>query len=228
MEITQIISDFIQMLVKYSPYYIEGIKNTVFLSLIGTLLGFILGVVLALARIQQSKNIFLKLSRMLSVLYIDIIRGTPLMVQLLIVYNLFDRDMRYMAGVIALSLNSAAYVSEIVRSGIQSIDKGQTEAARSLGMSTLMTYQEIIMPQAIKNILPALGNEFIVLIKETSIISVIGIMDVMRSVDTVMSKTFDPIPPLMAAMLIYLFLTMTLSKGLRTIERSMGQSNERE
>lgn len=221
------ITNFFQMLIDYSLYFIEGIKNTIFLSLVATVMGFVIGMILALVRINQSKHILAWLCRKLATLYIDIIRGTPLLVQLLLVYNLFDRDMRYVAGIVALSINSAAYVSEIVRSGIQSVDKGQGEAARSLGMGVVMTYREIIMPQAIKNILPALGNEFIVLIKETSIIKMIGIMDVMYSADTVISKTFNPIPVLLAAMMIYLLMTLTLSKGLGIVERRLSSESSK-
>ena len=134
---------------------------------------------------------------------------------------------RYAAGVIALSLNSAAYVAEIIRAGIQSIDKGQMEAARSLGLSSFITYKEIILPQAVKNILPALGNEFIVLIKETAIVSMVGIVDLMYGVSIVQSKTYKPVPPLIVALLIYLALTLTLSKGVKGAERRLNRSDGR-
>lgn len=221
------ITDFIQMIAKYYPYFLKGTGNTLLLSFLATLLGFAIGMMLALFRINSSKNILLKLMRMLSGVYIEIIRGTPLLVQLLLIFSSFKDMSRYTAGVIALSLNSAAYVAEIVRAGIQSVDRGQTEAARSLGMSSLMTYQEIILPQAIKNILPALGNEFIVLIKETAIVSMVGIADLMYSAGIVQSKTYQPIPPLMMAMIIYLILTLTLSKGMKTAERRLHRGDVR-
>lgn len=221
------ITDFIQMIAKYYPYFLKGTGNTLLLSFLATLLGFAIGMMLALFRINSSKNFLLKLMRMLSGVYIEIIRGTPLLVQLLLIFSSFKDMSRYTAGVIALSLNSAAYVAEIVRAGIQSVDRGQTEAARSLGMSSLMTYQEIILPQAIKNILPALGNEFIVLIKETAIVSMVGIADLMYSAGIVQSKTYQPIPPLMMAMIIYLILTLTLSKGMKTAERRLHRGDVR-
>ncbi|RRD96271.1 amino acid ABC transporter permease [Clostridiales bacterium COT073_COT-073] len=215
------------MIAKYYPYFLKGTGNTLLLSFLATLLGFAIGMMLALFRINSSKNFLLKLMRMLSGVYIEIIRGTPLLVQLLLIFSSFKDMSRYTAGVIALSLNSAAYVAEIVRAGIQSVDRGQTEAARSLGMSSLMTYQEIILPQAIKNILPALGNEFIVLIKETAIVSMVGIADLMYSAGIVQSKTYQPIPPLMMAMIIYLILTLTLSKGMKTAERRLHRGDVR-
>lgn len=220
-------ADFIDMTVKYYPYFLKGTGNTLVLSLLATTLGFALGMVLALLRINSSKNLILKGMRFLAGFYIEIIRGTPLLVQLLLVFNAFTGMSRYSAGIIALSLNSAAYVAEIIRAGIQSVDKGQTEAARSLGLSSFMTYREIILPQAIKNILPALGNEFIVLIKETAIVSMVGIVDLMYGVGIVQSKTYQPVPPLVMALLIYLILTLTLSKGIKGAERRLNRGNER-
>ncbi len=221
------LTNFIDMTVKYYPYFLKGTGNTLVLSLLATTLGFALGMVLALLRINTSKKLILKGMRLLAGFYIEIIRGTPLLVQLLLVFNAFTGMSRYSAGVIALSLNSAAYVAEIIRAGIQSVDKGQTEAARSLGLSSFMTYREIILPQAIKNILPALGNEFIVLIKETAIVSMVGIVDLMYGVGIVQSKTYQPVPPLVMALLIYLILTLTLSKGIKGAERRLSRGNER-
>ena len=219
--------DFVDMAVKYYPYFLKGTVNTLLLSLLATTIGFLLGMILALLRISASKNWFLKLLRTLAGAYIELIRGTPLLVQLLLIFNSTTGMSRYAAGVIALSLNSAAYVAEIIRAGIQSVDKGQMEAARSLGLSSFITYKEIILPQAVKNILPALGNEFIVLIKETAIVSMVGIVDLMYGVSIVQSKTYKPVPPLIVALLIYLALTLTLSKGVKGAERRLNRSDER-
>lgn len=220
-----VVNHYVDMLAKYYPYFLKGTGNTLLLSLLATTLGFLLGLILALFRISTSRNVFLKIILMimrgLSSMYIEIIRGTPLLVQLLLIFSSFKDMSRYTAGIIALSLNSAAYIAEIIRAGIQSVDKGQTEAARSLGMGSFLTYREIILPQAIKNILPALGNEFIVLIKETAIVSMVGIADLMYSAGIVQSKTFQPIPPLMVAMVIYLILTLLLSKGMKSAERRL-------
>lgn len=226
-EIFRAIAEFFDMVVKFSPYFLKGAFNTLILSILATVLGSALGLLLALARINESKSILWKIPKKLAGIYIEIIRGTPLMVQMLIVFSSFEGMERYTAGVIALSLNSAAYVAEIIRAGIQSIDKGQMEAARSLGMGVVLTYKEIILPQAIKNVLPALGNEFIVLIKETAIVSVVAISDLMYSVGIVQSIIFKPMPPLIMAMLIYLVMTMTLSKGMKGLERRFGRENER-
>ncbi len=219
--------DFVDMVAKYYPYFLKGTVNTLLLSLLATTIGFLLGMILALLRINSSKNWFLKLLRTLAGAYIELIRGTPLLVQLLLIFNATTEMSRYAAGVSALSLNSAAYVAEIIRAGIQSIDKGQMEAARSLGLSSFITYKEIILPQAVKNILPALGNEFIVLIKETAIVSMVGIVDLMYGVSIVQSKTYKPVPPLIVALLIYLALTLTLSKGVKGAERRLNRSDGR-
>ena len=219
--------DFVDMVAKYYPYFLKGTVNTLLLSLLATTIGFLLGMILALLRINSSKNWFLKLLRTLAGAYIELIRGTPLLVQLLLIFNSTTGMSRYAAGVIALSLNSAAYVAEIIRAGIQSVDKGQMEVARSLGLSSFITYKEIILPQAVKNILPALGNEFIVLIKETAIVSMVGIVDLMYGVSIVQSKTYKPVPPLIVALLIYLALTLTLSKGVKGAERRLNRSDGR-
>lgn len=227
MGIRNTLTGFIDMLTKYYPYFLKGTVNTLLLSLLATTIGFLLGMVLALLRISAPKNLLLKLFRWTAGAYIELIRGTPLLVQLLLIFNSTTGMSRYVAGIIALSLNSAAYVAEIIRAGIQSIDKGQMEAARSLGLPSYITYKEIILPQAVKNILPALGNEFIVLIKETAIVSMVGIVDLMYGVSIVQSKTYQPVPPLIVALLIYLALTLTLSKGVKGVERRLNRSNER-
>ncbi|MGB7606501.1 MAG: amino acid ABC transporter permease, partial [Lutisporaceae bacterium] len=175
---------------EYYGFFIDGASITLFLSFFGVALGIILGVLLALMKL--SKNLLLKT---FSSSYIELVRGTPLLVQLYIIYyglpRLLGVDFGDITlGIIAISLNSAAYVGEIIRAGILSIDKGQMEAARSLGMSHKMAMIYIIIPQAFKNILPALGNEVIVLIKESSIVSVVGIHDLMYNADTIRGNTY--------------------------------------
>src|SRR5690606_17635333 len=170
---------------------------------------------------------------------IEVIRGTPLLVQIFIIYYglpligiklpsisfLGSGGEEFISGIIALSINSGAYVAEIIRSGIQAVDKGQMEAARSLGMPYNMAMKHIIIPQAFKNILPALGNEFIVIIKESSIVSVIGIHELMYNANTVRGNTFRPLEPLIVAAVIYFILTFTLSKLLGIAERRMKVSD---
>lgn len=201
-------------------FFISGVKNTVLLAVFSVYLGVVFGVFLALMKI--SKN---RIFNIISTSYIEFIRGTPLLVQLYIIYyglpNIGINLPDFLAGIIALSVNSAAYVAEIIRAGIQAVDKGQMEAARSLGMTHNMTMKYIIIPQAFKNILPALGNEFIVVIKESSIVSVIGIHELMYNADTVRGNTFQPFEPLIVVALIYFIITFTLSKLLGLAERRM-------
>jgi polar amino acid transport system permease protein len=206
---------------KYYGFFVDGTSITLFLSFFGVALGVLLGVILALMKL--SKNILLK---SFSTAYIELVRGTPLLVQLYIIYyglpRLLGVDFGDITlGIVAISLNSAAYVAEIIRAGILSIDKGQMEAARSLGMPHNMAMTNIIIPQAFKNILPALGNEFIVLIKESSIVSVVGIHDLMYNADTVRGNTYLPFEPLIIAALIYFVITFILSKLLNLLERRM-------
>lgn len=206
---------------KYYGFFVNGTTITLLLSFFGVTFGALLGVLFALLKL--SKN---RLLKGFSSAYIEIIRGTPLLVQLYIVYygipRLIGVDFEDLTlGIIAISLNSAAYVAEIIRAGILSIDKGQMEAARSLGMTHKMAMTNIIIPQAFKNILPALGNEFIVLIKESAIVSVIGIHDLMYNTDTVRGNTFRPFTPLIVAAAIYFVITFTLSKLLGLLERRL-------
>lgn len=206
---------------KYYGFFVDGTAITLLLSLFGVAFGALIGVLFALMKL--SKN---RLLKGFSSAYIEIIRGTPLLVQLYIVYYGIPRiigiDFEDLTlGIIAISLNSAAYVAEIIRAGILSIDKGQMEAARSLGMTHRMAMTDIIIPQAFKNILPALGNEFIVLIKESAIVSIIGIHDLMYNTDTVRGNTFRPFTPLIVAAAIYFVITFTLSKLMGVLERRL-------
>lgn len=219
---------------KYWQFYIIGAKNTILLAALSVLLGTAIGLVLALMKLSKRR-----VPRFIATAYIEFIRGTPLLVQLFIVYyglqaigirfpdipwissilglNFSD----FMSGVITLGINSGAYVGEIFRAGIQAVDKGQMEAARSLGMSHGMGMRYIVIPQAVRNILPALGNEFVVVIKESSIVSIIGIAELMYKADTIRGNTFQPFEPLLVAALIYFLMTFPLSKLLAHIERRM-------
>lgn len=215
----------LEILTKYSSYFITGLKSTLGLSIISVLIGIVIGSLLALMKLSKHKPL-----KWIAAVYIEVVRGTPMITQLFIVYFgsyvLFGLDMNpFIAGIIAVSLNSGAYVAEIIRSGIQSIDKGQMEAGRSLGMTQSMTMKEIIMPQAVKNILPALCNEFITVIKETSIVSVIGVTDLMYNVNIVRGISFRPLEPLLIAAVIYFILTFGLSKAVNILEGKMKHSD---
>jgi arginine/lysine/histidine transport system permease protein len=210
-----------RFIAQYKDLYLTGTRNTIILAILAVFFGVILGLVLALMRRSKIKPIKFPASA-----YIEFIRGTPLLVQLFIIFYGLPvitgmRFPDFVAGVIALSLNSAAYVAEIIRAGLQSVDKGQMEAARSLGMTNNLAMRHIIIPQAFKNILPALGNEFIVVIKESAIVSVIGIYDIMRSANIVRGITYRPFEPLIVAAVIYFILTFTLSNLLGVAERRM-------
>ncbi len=205
---------------KYYKFFLSGTGYTLLLSALTVVFGLIGG--LALALMKTSKN---KVLKTIAVSYIEFVRGTPLLIQLYIVYYGIKDIPMLAAGVVAMSLNSSAYIAEIIRAGINAVDKGQFEAARSLGMPVFLTYREIIIPQAMKNILPALGNEFIILIKESAIVSVIGIHDLMYNTDVVRGNTFIAFEPLVVAALIYFALTFTLSKLLGNVERRMTVSD---
>lgn len=209
---------------KYYLFFINGVKFTIFLAFFTVLIGFVLGILLALMRLSNKKIL-----NIISAAYVEFIRGTPILVQLYIVfYGLPHIGITLpdsIAGIIALSVNSAAYIAEIVRAGIQAVDKGQMEAARSLGMPHSMGMRFIIIPQAVKNILPALGNEFITVIKESSIASIIGIHELMYNADTVRGNIFRPFEPLIVAAIMYFILTFSLSKLVGVFERRMKNSD---
>ena len=206
---------------KYGPYYLNGAKYTILLAFVGVLFGLIFGSLLALMKLSKSK-----LLKALAVVYIEYVRGTPLLVQIFIVYfgtGVLGLDLsKLLAGCIAVSLNSAAYVAEIVRAGINAVNKGQMEAARSLGMNQKEAMRFIIFPQAIKNILPALGNEFVTIIKESSVVSVIGVSELIFQTGVVQGASFKPFLPYVLVSLIYFVLTFCTSRLLGFAERRMG------
>lgn len=217
--------NIMEILVKYRFYYIAGIKITLALSFFSLIIGSTLGSFISLLKLSKFKFL-----RFISSVYIEIVRGTPMMVQISLVffgsYVLFGVDMNaFIAALIAVSLNSAAYVAEIIRSGIQSIDKGQMEASRSLGISHSQTMRHIIFPQAIKNILPALGNEFVTLIKETSVASTIGLAELMFASKTVQSASYKPFSPLIIVATIYFIFTFTISRLIGLLERRLSHND---
>jgi polar amino acid transport system permease protein len=211
---------------KYISFFIDGVKITILLALVAVVLGVLLGLIASLMRLSK-----FRVPRFLASAYIEFIRGTPLLVQLYIVrYGLgmifpaFGRITPFVHGFIAMSMNSGAYVAEIFRAGILAVDSGQMEAARSLGMTKWLAMRKIIIPQAVKNIIPALGNEFVVVIKESSIVSVIGVYDLMYMANSVKNILYRPFEPLLFAALLYFIMTFTLGKGVGAVERRLRKS----
>ncbi|MCI6005575.1 MAG: amino acid ABC transporter permease [Blautia sp.] len=210
-------------------YLVRGLGNTLLITVFALLIGLVLGFLIAVVRTTHDKIGKLKLLNMICRIYLTVIRGTPVMVQLLIIYYVVFASARVdklVVASLAFGLNSAAYVAEIIRSGIMSIDGGQMEAGRSLGLSYPMTMIYIIAPQAFKNVLPALANEFIVLIKETSVSGYIGTMDLTRGGDIIRSTTYEAFLPLFAVALIYLVIVVGLTSCVSKLERRL-RSNER-
>ncbi|WP_245697211.1 amino acid ABC transporter permease [Paenibacillus oryzae] len=208
---------------KYWLTFLKGAWHTLELSFFGVLLGTVLGVVFALMRISRLWPLKFAAS-----VYIEIIRGTPMLVQVFIIhYGLTSFGINltaFMSGVIALTINSAAYMAEVFRAGIEAIDKGQMEAARSLGMTRGMALRHIVLPQAFRNMLPAIGNEFIIIIKDSSLISVVGISELMYTARTVQGSTYLPMEPLLAAAALYFVMTFTLSRLMLWLEGRLRHS----
>ena len=210
-------------------WLLDGLKTTLLITFFAAILGIILGFIVAIIRSTHDKSGHFKILNAVCRVYLTVIRGTTTMIQLLImnfvIFGSVSLD-KVIVGSLAFGINSGAYVAEIVRSGIMSIDPGQTEAGRSLGLNFTQTMKLIIMPQAFKNVLPALVNEFIVLLKETSIIGYIGMMDLTKGAMLIQSRTYNAFLPLIAAALIYLALVMFLTFLMNKIERRL-RTNER-
>ena len=210
-------------------YLTGGLKNTLIITLFATLIGIALGLLIAIVRATHDKTGKMKFLNGVCQIYLTVIRGTPVVIQLMIFYYCIFVSRVFagvFVGVIAFGLNSAAYVAEIFRSGIMSIDEGQMEAGRSLGFNYVQTMRYIIMPQAFKNVLPALVNEMIVLIKETAIIGYIGEQDLTKAAMVIQSRTFEAFIPLITAAVIYLALVMLLTFFMNKLERRL-RTNER-
>ena len=209
-------------------YLVNGLKVTMIVAFFAALLGIAIGFLLAIIRATHDKEGKLKVLNFIAHIYITIIRGTPVVVQLLIIYFVIFGSVnvsKVLVAVLAFGLNSGAYVAEIFRSGIMSIDQGQFEAGRSIGMTYIQTMRHIIIPQAFKNVLPALGNEFIVLMKETSVSGYIALQDLTKGGDIIRSRTYDAFMPLIAIALIYLFFVMIFSKLVSLLERRLRNSD---
>ena len=207
--------------------YLEGLGNTLIIALVATAIGVIIGIALAMTNYVNKKTGKLKPLAAVANFYITIIRGTPVVLQLMILYFIVFSgwDNGIMIGAITFGLNSGAYVAEIARSGFESIDDGQMEAGRSLGLSTWQTMRTIIIPQAVRNSLPPLFNEFITLVKETAIVGYVGIRDLGKIPGMIQSRTFDYLFPLLISAVFYLILVLCLTKLLRILEKRMAKSD---
>ena len=208
---------------------LDGLGVTLEVTFFAVILGIILGFLVAVIRAAHDKTGGLKILNAIAKIYTTVVRGTPTLVQLLIIYYVLFYSVnidKVFVAVIAFGLNSGAYVSEIVRSGIMSVDEGQFEAGRSLGFSYGKTMWYIVLPQAFKNILPALGNEFITLLKETSISSYIALGDLTKAGDIIRSRTYDAFMPLIAVALIYLLMVFIFTKLLAMLERRLRNSEQ--
>ena len=223
-----------KIIVRYSSFFTEGIVNTLIIAAFSVLLGTLLGTVMATMRMGRIAPL-----RWLAVAYIEFIRGTPLMVQLMFIFyglpmtgiklpdiSWIPNFSRFAAGIVAMSMNSCAYVAEIIRSGIQAVDHGQTEAARSLGFRQSQTMTMVVLPQAVKNILPALGNEFVTVIKESSIVSVIGIADLMFRSKDVIAVTYISLETLAIAAILYFIMTFISGRFVSLMERKMSNGTK--
>ena len=217
-------------------YIVRGLGNTLLITLFALILGVVIGVVIAAIRSTYDKQheemhngigkFILSVANKLCKIYLTVIRGTPVMVQIMIIFFVImaSSKNKILCGVIAFGVNSGAYVAEIIRSGIMSIDQGQTEAGRSLGYNYVQTMWYIVLPQAFKNILPALANEFIVLLKETSIACYVGVVDLTGGANIIRGITYQSFFPLIAAAIVYLILVMFFTKLVSILERRLKNS----
>lgn len=219
--------EFNQSFIREDRYklLLSGIGVTVKVSLLAVIIGIFIGMLIALCNLSKRKPL-----RAIGGIYTDIIRGTPSVTQLMIIYFVFFASVnlnKWIIAAIAFGVNSGAYVSEIIRGGILSVDHGQTEAGRSLGLNAFQTMTRIVIPQAVKNIFPALCNEFIVLIKETAIVGYVGLMDIQKAGDFIKSATFKAPMPLFGTAVIYYVLIKILTLLLRQVEKHLRKSDIR-
>ncbi|MDY3908648.1 MAG: amino acid ABC transporter permease [Eubacterium sp.] len=215
-----------------SQKVIEGLQNTLLIAVLGLLIGIIIGILIAMVRVVPKYSRLPRILNGFCSFYVGFFRGTPIVVQLLLCYYvLLPIIGAHMTGVqvsiLVFGLNSGAYMSEMMRAGIMSVDAGQMEAGRAVGLSFATTMQKIVIPQAIKNILPTLGNEFIVLIKETSVVSFVGAADLYVAFNYIGSNSYEFMVPYLVMAVIYIVLVMLISLGIKLMERSLRKSDRR-
>ena len=224
-----LVNGFVKTFIAEDRYkmFIKGFWNTIQIAFVATIIGVLIGAFVAIIRVYHKQTGKLRILDKVCEIYTTIIRGTPVVVQLLITYNIiFAWSTRaVLIGMIGFGLNSGAYVAEIMRGGINAVDIGQTEAGRSLGLSSATTMKSIVLPQAIKNVLPAIGNEFIALLKETSIIGFLGVIDLTKAAERVISRTMNVYFPYISIAIVYLILVYGLSYLLKLLERRLAKSD---
>lgn len=233
-DFNQKIDRFLEVFIDYNGYLkvVEGLKNTLLIAVLGLIIGILLGTLIATVRVIPK---YKRLPRILNAVcnfYVGLFRGTPMVVQLLIFYYVMLPLLNlHMTGVqvsvMVFGLNSAAYISEMMRAGIQSVDPGQMEAGRAMGLGFTPTMLKIVIPQAVKNILPTLGNEFISLIKETSVVSFVGAADLYTAFNYIGSNSYEFMVPYLVMAAIYIVLVLLISLGIKLMERSLGKSDRR-
>ncbi len=228
------IQKFIEYFITYRGYVkvLLGLKNTIIIAVIGLLIGIVIGTVIATIRVVPKYKVLPRVLDKFCDFYVALFRGTPIVVQLLVFYYVFFpligvQITSVNVSILVFGLNSGAYVSEIMRSGIQSVDPGQMEAGRALGLSFSRTMWKIVIPQAVKNILPTLGNEFIALIKETSVISFVGAADLYAAFNYIGSNSYEFMVPFLAMALIYIILVLFITLLIRLMERRLAVSDRR-
>lgn len=208
-------------------YLVNGLKTTLTVTLFAVLIGIVLGFLVAIVRSTYNKTGKLKILNFICNIYLTVIRGTPVVLQLMIIYYVVFASVnvnKTLVAVLAFGINSGAYVAEIIRGGIESIDNGQMEAGRSLGFSYVQTMRYIILPQVFRNVLPSLANEFIVLLKETSVAGYIALEDLTKGGDIIRSRTYEAMLPLFAVAIIYLVLVLIFTKLVQLLERRLRNS----
>lgn len=218
---------------QFQQLILTGLKNTILIAVLGLVIGIIIGTIIAIIKVAPKYKWYMKVLNVICNIYVEVFRGTPMVVQLLIAYYVIVPLVGLTGvealnvGIIVFGLNSAAYVSEIMRGGINSVDQGQLLAGRALGLSYPTTMIKIVLPQAIKNILPTLGNEFITLIKETSVVSFITVVDLYTAFNNIGTNTYSVIVPYIVMAFIYILLVLIITVAVRLLERSLGKSDRR-
>ena len=230
----QKVSKFIEIFIEQNGYVrvLEGLKNTLLIAVIGLIIGIVLGTLIATVRVIPKYKVLPRVLNGICSFYVGLFRGTPMVVQLLVFYYVLLPIIGVkMTGVqvsmMVFGLNSAAYISEIMRSGIMSVDAGQLEAGRAVGLSFSVSMIKIVIPQAVKNILPTLGNEFIALIKETSVVSFVGAADLYVAFNNIGSNSYEFMVPYLVMAIIYIVIVLLISGGIKYMERSLRKSDRR-
>ena len=230
----QKVSKFIEIFIEQNGYVrvLEGLKNTLLIAVIGLIIGIVLGTIIATVRVIPKYKVLPRVLNGICSFYVGLFRGTPMVVQLLVFYYVLLPIIGVkMTGVqvsmMVFGLNSAAYISEIMRSGIMSVDAGQLEAGRAVGLSFSVSMVKIVIPQAVKNILPTLGNEFIALIKETSVVSFVGAADLYVAFNYIGSNSYEFMVPYLVMAIIYIVIVLLISGGIKLMERSLRKSDRR-